>query len=44
MGGLTKNYGDFAELVNFAFWWSFIVGGSAIKGATLFSLLMVKSL
>ena len=28
----SKSYGDFAECVDFAFWWS--GGGSAINGAT----------
>ena len=34
-----KNYGDFAEWVDFAYWWSFSGGGSAINGATPSSLL-----
>ena len=29
-----KSYGHFTEGVNFAYWWSFIGGGSAINGAT----------
>ena len=29
-----KSYGSFAELVDFAYLWSFIGGGSAINGAT----------
>ena len=29
-----KSYGDFAEGVNFAYWWSFSGGDSAINGAT----------
>ena len=29
-----KSYGNFAELVDFAYWWSFSGGGSAISGAT----------
>ena len=33
-----KNYGDFAEWVDFAYWWSFIGEGSAINGATPSSL------
>ena len=34
-----KSYSDFSELVDFAYWWSFIGGGSAINGATPSSLL-----
>ena len=33
-----KKYGDFAEWVGFASWWSFSSEGSAINGATLTSL------
>ena len=29
-----KSYGGFAEWVDFAYWWSFSRGGSAINGAT----------
>ena len=29
-----KSYGNFAEWVDFAYWWSFSGGGSAINGAT----------
>ena len=32
-----KNYSDFAEWVEFAYWWSFSVGGSAINWAILSS-------
>ena len=28
------SYGHFSEGVDFAYWWSFISGGSAINGAT----------
>ena len=28
-----KSYGDFAEWVDFTYWWSFSGGGSVIKGA-----------
>ena len=41
-----KSYGDFAEWVDFAYWWSFSGGGSAINGATpssLFTCIRVKS-
>ena len=33
-----KSYGDLAEWVDFAYWWSFTAGGSAINGATSSSL------
>ena len=33
-----KSCGGFAEWVNFAYWWSFIGGGSAINGGTPSSL------
>ena len=29
-----KSYSDFAELMDFAYWWSFSGGWSAINGAT----------
>ena len=29
-----KSNGDFAECVNFVYWWNFSDGGSAINGAT----------
>ena len=32
-------YGDFAEWADFAYWWSFSGGGSAINGATPSSLM-----
>jgi len=31
------SYGNFAEWMDFAYWWSFSGGGSAINAATLFS-------
>ena len=33
-----KSYGDFGEWMYFAYWWSFIGGGSAINSATPSSL------
>ena len=33
-----KSYGNFVEYVEFAYWWSFIDGGFAIKGAAPSSL------
>ena len=36
---LFRSYGDFAEWVDFAYWWSFSGGGSAINGATPSSFL-----
>ena len=30
----SKSYGNFAELMDFAYWWSFSGGWSAINGAT----------
>ena len=32
-----KSYSTFAELVDFAYWWSFISGGSVLNGAILSS-------
>ena len=32
-----KSYGDFAEWIGFAYWWSFIDGGLAINGAAPYS-------
>ena len=29
-----RSYGNFAEWIDFAYWWSFSAGGSAIDGAT----------
>ena len=37
-----RSYGNFAELVDFAYWWSFSGGGSAIKGATLSRFILKK--
>ena len=37
-----KSYSDFAESVDFAYWWSFSDGGSAIKRATPSSLLTYR--
>ena len=36
-----KSCGDFAEWVDFAYWWSFIAAGSAIKGANPPSLFFI---
>ena len=37
-----KSYGHFTEGVDFAYWWSFSGGGSAINGATPSSFCMIK--
>ena len=41
---LFKSYGDFAEWVDFAYWWSFNDGGSAINEATPSSLIGIQFL
>ena len=36
-----KSYGSFAKRLDFAYWWSLSGGGSAMNGATPFSLTQV---
>ena len=41
---MVKSYGHFTDRVDFAYWWSFSGGGSAVNEATPSSLIASKSI